>query len=237
MRELHRRDPHQDCELHYACAALDHARLVVLALHGRYGKAADILKLVEQVNVPDVAWIAPEATGRSWWPESFLAPLAMNEPGLSSALRRISAIADRLQVQGFKPEHIVLTGFSQGACLILEHAARHPRPWRAVVSMSGGLLGSSEGDGKPRVSLNDHPPKQFEYSGELSGLPIHMGCHEGDPVIPVARVQRSAEVLSHMGAQVKLQVSPGQMHGILPSDISALRSVLLAKPATIARIP
>ena len=139
MKEHHPDDPHQDCELHYTRTTFDQARVVVLAMHGRFGVAADILKLADQVNVPDVAWIAPEAAGRSWWPQSFLAPLALNEPGLSSALNRVSAIADQLLERGVKPEQIVLTGFSQGACLVLEHAARHPRPWRGIVSMSGGL--------------------------------------------------------------------------------------------------
>ena len=227
MSDLYDRDPHINCDLHYACATLDQARLVVIALHGRYGRSADILKLAEQVNVPDVAWIAPQATGQSWWPNSFLAPLAMNEPGLSSALNQVSAIADHLQEQGFKSEQVVLTGFSQGACLVLEHAARHPRPWRAIVAMSGGLLGSGEGDDKPRKSLNDHAPKLFEYSGKLPRLPIYMGCHENDPVIPIKRVQHSAEVLRRLGAQVELHVSPGKMHGILPHDISVLRNVLL----------
>ena len=200
----------------------------MIALHGRYGRSADILKVAEQVNMPDVAWIAPQAIGQSWWPNSFLAPLAMNEPGLSSALNQVSSIADHLQEQGFKPEQIVLTGFSQGACLILEHAARHSRPWRAIVAMSGGLLGSGEGDDKPRKSLNGHTPKQFDYSSELSSVPIFMGCHQNDPVIPIKRVQHSAKVLRSLGAKVELHVSPGQMHGILPHDISALRSVLTA---------
>lgn len=228
MSALQDRDPHKDCELHHACAPLDQARLVVLALHGRYGASADILKLVEQVDVPDVAWVAPQAAGRSWWPESFLAPLATNEPGLSSALGQISAIADQLQEQGFGAEHIMLTGFSQGACLILEHAARHPRPWRGIVSMSGGLIGSGEGDGKPCDALNNYAPKQFDYKSKLPAVPIHMGCHENDPVIPIERVQRSAKVLRDLGAQVKLHVSPGKMHGILERDISVLRSALLA---------
>lgn len=94
--------------------------------------------------------------------------------------------------------------------------------------MSGGLLGSGEGDGKPRDSLNGHTPKQFKYSGKLSHVPIHMGCHQKDPVIPIERVQHSAKVLRGMGAQVNLHVSPGKMHGIAQTDVSALRSFLLA---------
>lgn len=226
MQKNHFDDPHHSCKLHKTGASLDQARLVVLAFHGRYGVAADILKIVNQVNVPDVAWVAPEATDRSWWPQSFLAPLVANEPGLSSALKRVSKVVDQLNMQGFKPEQIVLTGFSQGACLVLEYAARHPRSWRGIVSMSGGLLGSGEGDGRPRDTLNGHTPKLFEYSGKLLDVPIHLGCHRYDPVIPFERVQSSAKVLKNMGAQVILQSSAGKMHSIVQNDISALRRVL-----------
>ena len=201
-------------------------------MHGRFGGPADILKLADQVDVPDVAWIAPAATGRSWWPETFLAPLEMNEPGLSSALRRVSTVANQIHQQGFTSEQIVLVGFSQGACLILEHGARFAHPWRGIVAMSGGLLGSGEGDGTPREALNGHTPKQFRYSGKLLGMPIYMGCHQNDPVIPLKRVEHSANVLRAMGAKVKLNASLGKMHGISQDDITALREVLLDQSGT-----
>jgi len=219
-------NPHQHCALHYAGAALDQARLVVLAAHGRYGVAADILKLVDQVERPDVAWIAPQATDRSWWGESFLAALSDNEPGLTSALQRLTAIVDDLSTKGFGPEKIVLVGFSQGACLVLEFAARYPNDWRGIVAMSGGLLGTSESHKDPEETLNGHRPKRFDYQGSLKGIPVHMGCHKKDPLIPVARVRKSKCVLANMGADVTLHMEEGQMHGILPSDIAAIQGML-----------
>ena len=217
-------DPHKDCELHYAGVPLEQTQIVVLAFHGRYGAAGDILKLAEQSNCETVAWIAPEARDSSWWGASFLAPLSQNEPGLTSALDRLTAITDDLAKAGFGPERIVLTGFSQGACLVLEHVARHPKPWRGVVAMSGGLLGTSEGDGVPCSELNGYAPKVFDYECDLAGLPIHIGCHREDPVIPIARVTQSAGVLQGLGAKVSLKTHPGNMHGVLPSDLDAIRS-------------
>jgi len=221
-------DPHRNCELNHACAPLDRARLVVLAAHGRYGAASDILKIAEQVNIPDVAWIAPQAASRSWWRASFLAPLEQNEPGLTSALDLLSAVTDDLAGQGFGPDRIVLTGFSQGSCLMLEFAARNPRPWRGICAMSGGLMGTSEGDDAPCDALNGHAPKRFDYIGTLKGVAVHMSCHTGDPVIPIARVQESSNVLRAMGAVVNLEICPGKMHGVLPGDPAALRTMLSA---------
>ena len=219
-------DPHKSCTIHYAAAPLETARHVVIAVHGRYGTAADILKHQQQVNVQNTAWIAPQAHDRSWWPESFLAPLTANEPGISSALNRITAIADDLEETGIGAERIVLFGFSQGACLLLEHAARHPRPWRGIVAMSGGLLGSAETNEPPRSALLGHSEKRFDYTAALDAVPIQMGCHSGDPVIPLARVRNSAEVLQKLGAQVSLKVRNGNMHAPLQSDLVALRSLL-----------
>ena len=219
-------DPHLNCPLHFAGTALTDARLVVLAAHGRYGVPGDILKLAEQVNVRQVAWIAPQADDRSWWSETFLAPLAMNEPGLSSALKRFSVIMDSLARDGFGPEKVILVGFSQGACLVLEHVARHPRKWRGVVAMSGALLGTSEKAESPRDSLNGHVPKKFNYDSHLAGIPIHLGCHTDDPVIPIARVRKSKAVLRDMGAAVTLREAQGRMHGIIPGDIEALRALI-----------
>ena len=215
-------DPHQNCQVHFAGSPLTEARLAVLAAHGRYGVSGDILKLAERVNVPNVAWVAPQARDRSWWGESFLAPLAMNEPGIGSAMKRFSAIADDLAQTGFGPEKIILVGFSQGACLILEHVARHPKPWLGVVAMSGGLLGTSESDESPRDTLNGHVPKYFEYGTRLTGLPIHLGCHTDDPVIPIARVRKSKTVLKDLGANVTLCEDQGCTHGIISDDIAAI---------------
>ncbi len=223
---MHQQDPHRDCELHQTCAPLDRARLVVIAAHGRYGSAADILKIADQIDLPDIAWIAPEARGGSWWGESFLAPLISNEPGLTSALNRLSQVTASLMQQGIGPERIVLTGFSQGACLMLEYAARHPKPWRGVVAMSGGLLGTAEHDTPAREDLLGHVPKRFDYDADLSDLRIHIGCHAEDPVIPATRVRESADTLRDLGAEVTLDLAPGNMHGVLPGDLAALRGML-----------
>lgn len=223
---LQNNDSHRDCDLHYAGAPLDRARLVVVAAHGRNGSTKDILKLSGQVDSTDVAWVAPQATNGSWWGESFLAPMSKNEPDLTSALNLVSEIIDDLHRKGFGAESILLTGFSQGACLMLEHVARNPKPLRGVVAMSGGLIGSSEGNGIPCTRLNGFAPKKFNYDSNLTNLPIHMGCHIDDPVIPIARVRHSADVLRGMGAMVNVVSSPRKMHGVLPEDILALAKLL-----------
>src|SRR5450631_1963218 len=95
---------------------LDLASRVLIMLHGRGGSADDILTLVEDLDVVEFAILAPDATGNSWYPYSFLSPPALNEPWLSSALNLLKEITDDLDKKGFSSENIYFLGFSQGAC-------------------------------------------------------------------------------------------------------------------------
>src|ERR1051326_6757872 len=103
------------------------ARLAVILVHGRGGSAEDILGLAAQLGLADVAYLAPEAPNRTWYPQTFLAPIAQNEPYLTSALHEIGTLVDSLNGEGGGAERVALLGFSQGACLSLEFAARHAR--------------------------------------------------------------------------------------------------------------
>lgn len=218
--------PHGDRRIATAGPSPAHARLAMVMIHGRGGSPEDMLGLHAHLAVPDVAAFAPEAGGNSWWPNSFLAPLASNEPGVSSGLSVLEELLDDLTTAGMEAERTVLVGFSQGACLALEAAARLARPLRAVAALSGGLVGTTDGDGPSMPELYGHADKRFAYDGRLDGVPVLIGCHEQDPHIPLARVHRSAEVLTNMGADVETQVLPGAGHGIVTEEAAWLRGQL-----------
>jgi len=187
------------------------ARLVLVAVHGRGASAADILSLAAELDLDDAAFVAPEAAGHTWYPNSFLAPLADNEPYLSSALALIDRIVGDLQAH-VAPERIGLVGFSQGACLILEYAARHARRYAAVVGFSGGVIGPP---GTPR-----------DYAGEMAGTPVFLGCSDIDPHIPLPRVHETAGVFRRLGAAVDERIYPGMGHLVNRDEIDAVRTLL-----------
>ena len=218
--------PHASQRLATAGPSLAHARLATVMLHGRGAGADDMLGLAAHLAVPDVAVLAPEAAGLSWWPGSFLEPLSVNGVGLGSGLSVVTDLLDRLARAGFGPERTVLVGFSQGACLALEVAARLSRPFRAVAGLSGGLVGTDEAGGPPLDALYGRPDKTFDYGGRLDRVPVLLGCHERDPHIPLARVARTAEVLGEMGASVETMVLPGAGHGIVAEEAAWLRGHL-----------
>ena len=185
-----------------------------------------MLGLAEHLALPDVAYLAPAAAGNSWWPVSFLAPIDANEPGLSSGLGALDRLVDRLVGSGFGPDRIVMVGFSQGACLALEYAARSGSSFHAVVGLSGGLIGTGEEIGPPRDDLYGYAPKQFAYDARMADVEVFLGCHERDPHIPLARVQESAAVFNRLGASVRVEVLPGAGHGIVVEEIRAIRRLL-----------
>jgi predicted esterase len=185
-----------------------------------------MLDFVAGLGIADIAVFGPEAGGRSWWPVSFLAPAPALEPWLASALAAVDRTLEAVQNEGFDNARTLLVGFSQGGCLALEHAARRDAGLAGVFGLSAGLIGTGDADGEEAAELYGHGPKRFEYPGRRDGLQVHISCHERDPHIPLARVRHSARVLTAMGADVTLNVLPGEGHAPGEVDIAALRRAL-----------
>ena len=218
-------DPHRSVALRRAGPA--RGRLALVMLHGRGAGADGILPLAAELGVVDAALFAPEAADRSWWPVSFLAPMARLEPWLGSALAAVDRAVAAAVDEGFKNDRIVLLGYSQGGCLALEYAARSGRRFRNVFGLSAGLIGTADEDEAPSDDLYGFAPKRFDYSTALTGMPVYIGCHARDPHIPLRRVRESEAVLHALGARCDVNVAPGAGHGITAPDVAALRRELL----------
>jgi predicted esterase len=188
------------------------ARCTVILVHGRGDSAAGILSLTDEFDQSDIAWIAPQAAGHAWYPASFLAPIERNEPALSSALHVIDGLVRDAERRGVETARIVLCGFSQGACLVSEYAARNPRRYGGVVALSGGLIGPP---GVPRAD-----------AGTFDRMPALFACSEDDPFIPLARVQESIATFRRLHASVDDLIYPGASHSINADAISAVAALL-----------
>jgi predicted esterase len=207
-----------------AGALADRARAGIVLAHGRGGSAADILGLLAHAALPDVAAIAPEAPGQSWWPTSFLAPMAQMEPFVAAGLAALRDAVAMLEAEGLPRNRIWLAGFSQGACLALESFARDGAGLAGVFGMSGGLVGRGDAPGGPQATLYGHTPKRFDYPGRRDGAQVWISVHQRDPHIPLHRVQDSAAALTAMGATVETRIYPGEGHGVTQDDLAALRA-------------
>ena len=207
-------DPHGRQPVRLAGVPLERARAGAILLHGRGADAADILGLAQELDVDGVTYAAPEAAAHTWYPYSFLAPIADNEPGISSGLSVIASLVERFAGAGLGAERLLLMGFSQGACLTLEYAARHARRYGGIAGLSGGLIGP--------------PGTTRDYAGSFDATPVFLGCSDMDPHIPRERVEETAEVLGSMEAQVTLRLYPRFGHAVNADEMEAVRAMLLA---------
>ena len=197
-------------------APLNEAKAAVILIHGRGAGAGDIIGLADTLNpesnmtAPSLAWLAPQATLNTWYPYPFTEPTVKNEPALSSALTRIEELVDEAVAAGIPNERIALGGFSQGACLSLEFAARGTRKFGYVFGFSGGLIGDPKAE---RLPIPD-----------LDGLPIFAGIGLSDHMIGVDQVVRSVSLLRRAGAKVEYQDYPGVGHTIVQQEVVAVRN-------------
>src|SRR5689334_20910332 len=196
---------------------LERARYAMIMIHGRGSSAEDILSLVPQLDNTDFAYLAPQAPGNTWYPRPFTVPISENEPFLSASLTLVDNLVAHLVSAGISPDRIILLGFSQGACLTLEYAARHAQRYGALIGLSGGLIGP---DGLKR-----------DYKGSLSGTSTFLGCSDVDPHIPKHRVQHAAETLTTLGAEVTARLYPGMGHTINEDERKSIRNLMTALTA------
>ena len=210
--QMNTESPHQGQPVRTGGEPLGSAKAAMLLVHGRGASAEDILTLTGELAQPGIAYLAPQAADNTWYPNSFLASLASNEPWLTSALASLSEVLARIGDAGIPPERTVLLGFSQGACLALEFAARNARRYGGLVGFSGALIGP---DDTPR-----------EYPGSLAGTPVFLGCSEVDPHVPKERVLQAAEALGRLGGALTVRLYGAMDHTINQDEIGFVRGML-----------
>ena len=214
-------DPHGDEPPVTAGTPLAEAAAALVLVHGRGATARSVVDLGEQLAADrDVAILAPSAAGNTWYPNSFLAPVADNEPGRSSGLRAVGAAVDRAVEAGIDRERVLVGGFSQGACLASEFVARNPTRYGGLAVFSGGLIGEA-------IDADDYRP-DGDASGEepLAGTAAFVGCSDADPHIPEERVHETAEVLEALGADVDERIYEGMGHGIHDEEVAAVSELV-----------
>ena len=205
-------DPHSGQTVLAAGVPLEQARAVVVMLHGRGASAADILGLSQRLTLPGLAFLAPQAAQSTWYPNRFLAPIESNQPWLDSALKQIDALIGQASSAGIPTFRTCLLGFSQGACLALEFAARSGLRWGGIFGLSGALIG-------PLGTARSYPKGS-------QGTSVLLGCSVPDPHIPRESVLESARLLEELGMRVDLRLYPDLGHTVNLDEVDAVRSVL-----------
>jgi phospholipase/carboxylesterase len=192
------------------------AEAAVVALHGRGATAQGVVNLLEPVHRHGVAFLAPDAERSRWYPYAADAPRERNEPQVGSALAVVDAVvADAVGRLGLGRERVILLGFSQGACIAAEYAARNPAP-SPVVVLSGSLLGSDiEAD---RFGSSDDAP--------MAGVPAFLGVGDADPHVPAERVRATGDCFRALGADVTERVYDDVGHEVTDDEFAWVDGLL-----------
>lgn len=204
--------PHAGQPVLEAGAPVDLAAAAVILVHGRNASPRNIIELADRFERTDVFYVAPAAAGGTWYPQSFLAPIASNEPGLSSGIAVLAALVDELASSGMPADRIVIAGFSQGACLTCEFAARHARRFGGLVIFTGGVAG-------PDGTLRDE-------TGRFDGTPVFLGSSDVDAHVPLPRVEETAALFTRLGANVETRIYPGMGHLVNDDEIARAQRVI-----------
>ncbi len=208
-------NPHREAPTTWLGAPPDRARLAVVLLHGRAQTPAIIDEIVvRRLALADVCFAAPSAAGQTWYPGSFLLPVADNEPALSHALAAVADVSDELASFGFARESQVVLGFSQGACLGSELVYRSGARFAALVALTGGLMG---------------PPGVTRWDSTVDAwvdMPVILGGASEDPWVPMSRMRETAEVFAARGARVDARFHDGKIHEIPDDQIDRVRALL-----------
>jgi phospholipase/carboxylesterase len=199
-------------------APLHKARGVVILLHGRGSSAEDIAGLAHVLGASDFAYFAPEAANAAWYPHRFLVPPSQNEPWLSSALAVVDTLVDQARAAHIPFERIGLAGFSQGACLSLEFAARHPRRYAFIAGLSGALIG---------------PTDTARDGIDLQRTPVLLGCSAQDAHIPLEHVEHTATAFAAFNADVTKHIFPGSAHAVFPEEVNWLKTQVAGLPRAV----
>jgi phospholipase/carboxylesterase len=204
--------PHGDQPLVQTGARLGEASAAVILVHGRNAEPANILDLLPRLARPGYTYLAPAAANRTWYPHSFLAEIASNEPGLSSGLSVLERLLELTATAGIPRARVVLLGFSQGACLTAEFAVRHASRFGGIAVLSGGVIGP--------------PGTTWNHPGRFEATPVFLGCSDWDSHIPRTRVDESAAVFHGMGADVTKRLYPAMGHLINDDEIAWVQGLL-----------
>lgn len=206
--------PHQSQPVRHSGVPLEQARAAMVMLHGRGSTAESILGLARVLDQSGFAYLAPQAAGNTWYPHSFLAPWQANEPHVSSALQAVADVVAQVEAAGLPRERIMLLGFSQGACLAAEFAARHPARYGGIAILTGGLIGEQV--------------DPLAHQGLFEGTPVFLGSGDPDPHVPCSRVEETAEVYRALGADVIIRRYAGRPHTVSQDEIEHVQAMMVA---------
>ena len=194
------------------------ARRAGILLHGRSRTKQEMLDLAANLDIGGVRWLAPYADNGVWYPGRCMEPLQSNEPFLTRSVERCHGLVEDAGERGrLSSRQIFIVGFSQGACVTVEYALRHPGSCGALVVFTGCLMGPSGTDWRPAGGKS------------LAGLPVFLTGSDTDEWITEERTRETARVLADLGADVEMRIYPSRPHIVSQLELFDARAFLASR--------
>ncbi len=199
-------------DITFSGAAPDRAKVLCIFVHGRNQSPEEMAAaVIRHLSTPDAAFALPRAGEKCWYhalavdpqTDGTRAELARSLADLAGLIRQVRAMAPG------RP--LLLAGFSQGACLSIEHAFTGQDSPDALVAFTGCRVGVP-GDNRP-ASLAE-------------GLPVYLTAGRADPWIPLHAFAEAAAEFGHGGAGLRADVFSGRGHAVSAAETAMLDQML-----------
>lgn len=188
------------------------AEVLCVVIHGRNQTQDDMVQaIVRHLDAPGVRFVLPKSDGPGWYAARAIDPLTEEcRSELAASLGAVGAVieAARAEMPGKK---MLLAGFSQGACLAVEHLMRHGAHDGAAALLTGCRVGTRD-DTLPFA--------------DLGGLPIYATCGDDDPWIPAPAYFEMLGDLTRAGARMRMDMFPGRPHEVAATECAVIQSML-----------
>lgn len=202
---------------HSGCDPHD-AKYGFIMLHGRGSDASDMKSVLPNLFYDHAYVVLPQAPleimpGRfAWYPHFWNENLEENVKYLNKSFKIIDQCVEHLHEVGLENKQIVFISHSQGANLSLEYYLSNPRPFKAIVSMRGCVLGNF-GD-------------ERNFADQLKDTLIILNAGRRDPYIPMKKIDQSYNILKRLGATKLMKKQYETGHGMCRAEIMDLRRLV-----------
>jgi len=179
----------------------------ILLLHGTGGDENDLIPLGRALS-PGAALLSPRGNVVEGTMPRFFRRLAEGVFDQEDLARRTEELVTFVQRAvahyGLDAERVIAAGFSNGANIAASVLLRTAGVFRGAVLLSPML------------------PFEPAESPRLDTTGVFIGAGRSDPIVPVAQVERLADLLRAAGAEVAVHWEPGG-HGITQREVGAAR--------------
>ena len=192
----------------------------IIWLHGLGADGHDFEPIVPELRLPKpVRFVFPHAPirpvtinqgmrMRAWYDIFQFGGGPEDDAGVRASQKLIGELIGR---QPVAPGRVVLAGFSQGGAIVLQTALRYPERLAGVMALS--------------TYLPLDATLEAERSAANGDLPIFMAHGQYDDIIPLARAERSRQILEKLGYPVQWKSYP-MPHSVCPEEVQDISAFL-----------